>query len=499
MKILIYAPYAINTPHFETELEIAQLHLDAGDEVVLLGCNANLLACDVNLYHYITVCLNCIGRRRAGIKLLSSKIELKPLYFLMKQNKEEINRLRTGFSTISELKEFKVENFDIGYGVLSSIVSATREPDVDLVVYNDLLKRYLISSLAVYRSVQNYLSLYTFDRVYVYNGRYAHMRAAFRACQSRNVECILHERGSRITRYALYKNATPHDLVYVNEMIKEVWSSDDIANRGEKASQFYLDRYNNISHTWIAHTKDQQKDLLPEGWDDTKINVAIFISSEDEFEAIGDTWKNPIYDSQFEGITKILDSTRGNDRLQFYLRVHPNLRNVKSKQIEQLESLKSPHLTIIPADSPISTYALLRRASKVVTFGSTVGIEAVYWGIPSILAGPCFYRELGSTYNPKNHEELVEMLYSDLRPKNKEGALMYGYYLNTFGIDFKYYESKGIYEGLFKGVQVRPTRLVGFLTNMLGWASVLKLPNLVRWLSLRNDCKKMGIPFGKIC
>ena len=35
MRVAIFAPYAYKQRYFETELEIAQQHLDAGDEVTV--------------------------------------------------------------------------------------------------------------------------------------------------------------------------------------------------------------------------------------------------------------------------------------------------------------------------------------------------------------------------------------------------------------------------------------------------------------------------------
>jgi hypothetical protein len=56
--------------------------------------------------------------------------------------------------------------------------------------------------------------------------------------------------------------------------------------REKIASQFYLDNLDAVSHTWFAYTKDQKRDLLPEDWNEKKNNIAIFISSEDEFASI---------------------------------------------------------------------------------------------------------------------------------------------------------------------------------------------------------------------
>jgi hypothetical protein len=147
--------------------------LDEGDEITLLGCNASLVACDVNLNHEIKTCMQCIGRRSAGLKLLSKRIVVEPLYLLTDQNREEIKSIKTTFANLTELKNLRIEGFDVGYGVLSSLISATRNPAPDMSAMKDQIERLLVSSLSVYRSIQNYLSSNIFDRVYAYNGRYA--------------------------------------------------------------------------------------------------------------------------------------------------------------------------------------------------------------------------------------------------------------------------------------------------------------------------------------
>ena len=159
-----------------------------------------------------------------------------------------------------------------------------------------------------------------------------------------------------------------------------------------------------------------------------------------------------------ERIVQSLSQSEHN--IHLYLRIHPNLKAIDNAQTRELATLKADFLTVLLPEDPVSTYALMKEADKVVTFGSTTGIEAVFWGIPSILAGPAYYGNLGGTYNPQSHEELIALLHADLSPKDKTPALMYGYYFNNYGVPFKYYEALGMTEGKFKGRKLvaKPTR-----------------------------------------
>ncbi len=73
-------------------------------------------------------------------------------------------------------------------------------------------------------------------------------------------------------------------------------------------------------------------------------------------------------------------------------------------------------------ESSISTYAMMKHCDRVVSFGSTAGLEAAYWGKPSILAGTSFYRNLGATYNPRTHEDLVALIMAERLPPKRGWA-----------------------------------------------------------------------------
>jgi hypothetical protein len=285
------------------------------------------------------------------------------------------------------------------------------------------------------------------------------MRAVLRACQAEQVECLLHERGHDYRHYELYENALPHDQQYVLEQVESAWSAAaDRADREQVGSQWFIDRTKGVEQVGVSFINSQQEGQLPRGWDKTRRNVGVFISSENEFVAIGDSWTNPLYRSQHDGLQQILRSLGEHPSdLHLYIRVHPNLRFVNTNQTRGLTQLKSPHMTIIPADDPVCTYGLMRNCEKVLTFGSTTGIEAVYWGRPSVLAGMSYYREMNATYNPQSHDELMNLLRADLEPHAQLPALKYGFYQATFGRPYAYYAPETRYEGLFNGQRVRPT------------------------------------------
>jgi hypothetical protein len=60
MHVLVFAPFAVSEYHFDTDLEIAQRHLDDGDRVTLAVCNADLPTSETNVEHDLGRCIRCV-------------------------------------------------------------------------------------------------------------------------------------------------------------------------------------------------------------------------------------------------------------------------------------------------------------------------------------------------------------------------------------------------------------------------------------------------------
>lgn len=467
MKILLYEPYSHYIPHFGTALEIAEGFIRNGHEVVFIGCDGKIPSCDVNVKHKKTRCLKCKSIRNRGYRLLSKPFIEHDTLFLTEKDHIKLKEVKTSFSSLEELRLYNFENFDIGYAVMSTIISEYRDPNFDVYENTKIVSNLCLSAAKVFFSLKNYISKYNPDQVYLFNGRISLLRGVLRYCQSKNIQCFVHERGSSYDKYELYENDMPHSIKLFEGNTHKAWVSEQNEKLKEKiASDFYISRKKGKDQSWFSFTKHQMKHSLPENWDKNKKNIVIFDSSEDEFVAINDEWTLKLYPSQYQGIKEILQSLINETDCHIYLRMHPNLIGINNESTKLLRGLAQKNFTIIEPESPIDTYELLEASDVIITFGSTVGIEAAYWGKPSILLGPSFYTTLNSTYNPHNHDETISLLKQDLKPKNKEGAIKYGYYFNSFGENFKFYNPDNFQEGSFNGKKLRPNLIVDKLFKL---------------------------------
>jgi hypothetical protein len=461
MKVVVFSTHIIWPQHYETELEIMQNHLNEGHEVVQLVCNASFGICDSNLDHKMLKCMLCTSRRKKGISLLDGKVRVaEVLDYTDDADRKAAEAVRHNFDSLDHLQEYHIGQYPIGYAVGSTLVSILRDSTLDVSSNNTTLRNLLAHAALSYAACKKFLEREQPDLVYIFNGRLPNPRAMLSACTEAGIPCHIHERGYNWQHYEVFKNRLPQDHLFIQELIREAWEQADEPRRSEVGTRFYTERRKGQEQGWISFVKDQKEGNMPEDWDPGKHNIVIFNSSEDEFISCTDDWKNKLYMSQYNAIRKICRELEQHPDVRVYLRCHPNLKGASEAEKKELESMKQERLVFIAPESSISTYALLDHASVVLTFNSTVGIEATFWDKPSILAGPSLYDQLGSNYIPTSHEEVMSLLLQrNLQPKGKHGALMYGYFFNSFGKPFRYFQPEHFSGGTFKGVDLlQPTR-----------------------------------------
>jgi hypothetical protein len=452
-KVIFYAPFAIWPYHFETELDLIEQHLQKNYAVTLLSCSGKLPTCEPNPNHERWTCRMCKSRLNAGLKWIGShRIAVEDFYWISETQQLEIERLNLiDITCIEDLKNLYLEGSDIGLAALSSTVSYLREPNPDIHKNINIIRNNLLTSAITHFSIKNHLISKKPDLFFICNGRFSAFRPALRIAQSLGIETYVHERAGVLEQYYLCKNSYPHDIELGKKNIEEVYQESKLSEveKKEIAHTWYEERLNNQTQGWFSFTEQQRRDLLPQKLIELSpaaLKVAIFNSSEDEFVAF-DEWKNPFYSDQNDGIYQIVESFKNELSVQFFLRIHPNLSGLNNSQTKSIERLKSKfnNLEVIDADSKVGTYALMKACDIVLTFGSTVGIEALYQGKTSILMSKALYEDLDGIIKPSSHSELIQILKDYLLLKefpltesNEISLIKYGFFQKMFGHEFKY-------------------------------------------------------------
>ncbi len=455
-KTLLFSPFANWTLHYETDLELAQKALDRGNELTIIYCTGELASCELNPKHVSVMCKRCQARRDNGFHWLNNKkIKYISLTEAAQVDDNIIERMVKACHSIEDVQKFEIDGNDLGMAAISSTVSFFREPELSWDLHGKILIKHLHTAIKVYYIFSAFLMKNHFDEIIFFNGRYSSFRPLLRLSQKMNIKAIVHERGFQRGTILITENAYPHAIEYSEDQILK-YANDSYSDdkKREIADQWFKERRGGDGHNWKSFTQSQQYGSLPDNFTSEKFNIVIFNSSEDEMVAI-EEWRNPYYKNQNEGIQKIAESLKLYGNIHIFVRIHPNLGGIENMQTHFLRSLDSKYsnITMISPESSVSTYALIQTSDMVVTFGSTVGIEAAYMEKPSIAMGKNPYLVLNACIMPINHQAMIEIVvdymnYKKLPSCDTTKAYLYGYYMKMVGEEFQYVKQIDISKAL---------------------------------------------------
>ncbi len=454
MKNIYFFEFCNLTPHLETSLEIAKLHLDKGDKVFFyfLGHDVPYRE-SIFPTHISGKFLGDLLPERKGAKLL----EHPNFKFITNVDIPKAGYVIPAVNDIEDLKSITYENWDLGMAVASSLISSTKNSKPDMRKYSKLVSKMAKSVVSIYHFVTDVLMTANASNVYIFNGRFCNQRAVLRACEFMNVPYLIQERGANKNLYFL-RRFMPHDKNSIQAEMKTTWENLQDKKGGEEiAVNWFRNRRSGMDTDWYSYSKMQQQNSLP-AIDKDKHLVTYFHSSDDEYAAIGDQFLWIGWKDQYDAVTQLIHLVKDMQGVQLVIRLHPHLakkskeENIKWAALAEL----SDKITVIPPTSVVDSYALIDNSNLVISAGSKAGIEAVFYGKPSVLLGPSPYDGLDVTYEAYDIKTLSVLVLDPVLPlKNHENLLMYGYWWATHGDRFKYYTAESLSKGKFMGVNLQ--------------------------------------------
>ena len=274
--------------------------------------------------------------------------------------------------------------------------------------------------------------------IVVFNGRFTHDRAAAAAAETVGVKVLYYDYGGIETYFDL-THSTTHDWDSLQARMITMWS-DWGTDRDEIAHAWFANRENRSEPGIEVFIGEQKPEHLPELPTDQTL-VTFFSSSGDEIAELDLDW-DQYFGSQVEALRTLASMVDGIPDMTLIVRTHPHMR-LKPKDdlkhwVAAVEEIgRNIH---IGPDSPTDSYALMRASDRVITYGSTSGIESAYRGRPTAVMGPSAYQLLGCVTPLTNEEELARWLESPpaIRP---ELALPYGLMMQRRGFNLSWLAS----------------------------------------------------------
>ncbi len=103
--------------------------------------------------------------------------------------------------------------------------------------------------------------------------------------------------------------------------------------------------------------------------------------------------------------------------LQLVIRVHPaevknplTTRQTAISEIGRAFPTLPPNVFIIPPDQSANSYVLARHSNAAIIYGTKMGVELAYMGVPTIIAGESWARNKGVTLDATSREDYFRLM-----------------------------------------------------------------------------------------
>jgi hypothetical protein len=486
INVLIYSHVALWTIHHAEAVELCLHHLDLGDTVYLLSCDGALTSCPANPFHDTAKCRVCRAQTRWTLgKVLKSRV------IDVRLPEQHISNQAPSFRSINELARYSENGIPFGELVVSQLVGELRDSFFPVEEHRERIADLLSSAKHLYQFAADLIAGNSIAKAYIWNGRRCSDGPVSFAARDCGIAYETFISANKTSHYITLPAPKVHDLnankTLLADIVKDAEEHHtDEYIRKEAAIFFQQQRYGTGDYpgfvdftTKFADPPEHQSNAAQ------KPVLAIFPSSYWEYYGM-DEYRGGVYENHYEGLERILADRDIVAKWDCHIRWHPNLASCGAYERERINKIiarteKDCHH--YEPESSIDSYVLLEQSAAVITFGSTIGIEASYYKKPSILVGRAVYEDLDACYRLKSHDELKLVLAQIPVPKDCYGAVKFGFYIRNRGAkEFRFLVHRGGSDFDYRGCPLRARRLLSLIGK--AWYKLKRLIAMSRFVKL---------------
>lgn len=447
MRVLVYSHVPLWEQHHAETIEICEKHLKKNDKVFVLNCDRELFSCPANIHKNENLCNKCLRQTK---RTFTDLFEKKIININLKLSREKKN---IPILNLSEFINYTIDNVPFGRMALSTLI--TDKLKTSFFSFDDITENggleILEFSINLYNNAKRIINEHKIDRVYVWNGRRSCDGPINYAAKNLGIEYYSYISGGQKNKYQCQPTISAMELDYskkLSQLFYEEHKNNNSLEEFKKEGMMHFNflKYGKLdgkSYGLIQFSKNFDKKNEFKRKNEKK-NIGIFPGSNWEYVALGQNFTtfNGQDFNQYDFLEKIICSKVIKENYNIYVRWHPFLATAGKPERNHLQNInkKYKNVEFIMPESKINSYSLLDFVDIVITFGSTIGVEATIQKKPSILFGRTYWEDSDAAYKPSSLEELENLLLkSDLKPKPLVNALKEGYFQRHRGREeFKY-------------------------------------------------------------
>ncbi len=344
----------------------------------------------------------------------------------------------------------RYENMDVTEEVVSGSLRYLCKGN-EACISDELYSRYARASLMICEAYKNLLEKEIIDLGIWVHGIYMPHGILNKIFKEKKIPFYNYNTSYRANRYYFTRNDTYHH-VFPAETAEQL-ELDQLNNEDAKETEKYLRSREDGSQDWQQFNNTPENDpilaLNELGYSDDGRELAVLFTN-----VVWDArlhFRENIYEQMDEWIKDTVDYFRKNPKRKLIIRVHPGeliSHSVSRERVRDLTCIQNlpDNITLVDAESKISSYYLGRKADINLIFATKMGMELSIFPTPVVCCGDAWIRGKGATIDPANKEEYLNILntndwasfYSE--HMTLRGLAYANYFFNKKPIFFPYFE-----------------------------------------------------------
>lgn len=432
-NVLVAIQQGLWAEHFAIALEIALHERKKGSNVHILLCDTSLDACAANPKHELLKCGACWYQT----KLVLKNLELHDQVVLDLKSSPALERPfgELSFEDESELYGFAYEDAPLGAFALSQIYDERVGANIDIPQERRRISLLINQGARLYRRSKEVMQQLKIDEVFVWNGRRPSDGPIGSAAKSLGLKVHYFISGFSPEKFLLLDGPVNQLWSWQNDMSKDV----DVSLQERTSTVFEELRAGGgraIDFVWFASRFSSELESVGE-----KPRLTIFTSTPSEYLTSKERQALPLEFKDMElFLSKVITETSLSKLFEIVVRWHPNLVNSHPMEMAKVREVinRFKELTHVSPESTHDSYRLMESSQVVLTFGSTLGVESNWYGIPSVLVGDATWSSLPGVIRVENFADLEgEVLNaSQLQRVDKSLSIAWANWRINAGIEF---------------------------------------------------------------
>jgi len=361
------------------------------------------------------LCLNCFWPAEKLFKSQGCTVHRYSEYIIEEDFKTAKNITNT--ISFNKTRKYKFENISVGE---HAYAGALRFYAIGTLTQNKktekVLKRYLEASILTVFAVKRLLETYKYTAAFFNHGIYVPQGLIGEVCRQYKIQVINWNPGYKKKCFIFSHHNTYHHTM-MSEPI-ENWNKIQWNDKLEKQLNIYLKSRWEGTQDWIWFHHEPQFDLKnisnKTGIDFNKpcIGALTSVMWDAVLHYPSNAFKNMV-----DWMEHTIKYFSNRSDIQLIIRVHPaELRGTlysnqqMCDEIDKIFPELPANIFVIPPESDISTYALMRQCDSVIIYNTKTGIELSAMGIPVIVAGEAWIRNKGFAFEVEKKSDYKVIL-----------------------------------------------------------------------------------------